>query len=206
MGDYPAILLDCPWNPKPWSARGKGRHPSAYYDTMTVAQIADLPVSDYMAKDCRVFFLVTDQFMHVPYTILFPRWGLTPSSIAFVWVKTGARLAKQLPLFLIGDNKDYPIGQGHTTRKQVEYCLLARRGRLGRQDKGVPQVIFGPRRENSQKPEEQYERIERLVKGPYLEFFARGRRPGWDQVYSLEADTGPGKRRWRANSYPEAAP
>jgi N6-adenosine-specific RNA methylase IME4 len=70
----------------------------------------------------------------------------------------------------------------------------------------VPQVIFAPRRENSQKPEEQYERIERLVKGPYLEFFARGRRPGWDQVYGLEADTGPGKCLWRADSYPGAAP
>jgi N6-adenosine-specific RNA methylase IME4 len=205
-GKYPTILMDCPWDPKPWSLRGMGRHPSAYYDTMTVNQIAELPVPDFMAKDCRVFFWVTDQFLHVPFTTLFRRWGLTPSTVAFVWVKIAPRLAKQPPLFLIGDNKDFPAGQGHTTRKNCEYCLLALRGRLGRQHKDVPQVIFAPRRANSQKPDEQYERIERFVQGPYLEFFARGRRPGWDQVYSLEADTGPGKRRWRADSYPETVP
>jgi N6-adenosine-specific RNA methylase IME4 len=107
---------------------------------------------------------------------------------------------------MIGYNKDFPIGQGHTTRKQGELCLLTRRGRFGRQDEDVPQLIFAPSRENSQKPEEQYGLIERLVRGPYPEFFARQRLPGWDQVYSLDADTGPGKRRWRADSYPEAAP
>jgi N6-adenosine-specific RNA methylase IME4 len=207
MGDYRAILLDCPWNPQPWSAKGKGCHPSAYYDTMSLEEIAALPVPDFMAKDCAVFFRVTDQFLAVPFTTLFPRWGLTYSSVAFVWIKTAPRSAKQLPLLMIGDNKDSPMGQGHTTRKQAEFCLLARRGRFGRQDKGVPQLIFAPRRENSQKPEEQYERIERLLrKGPFLEFFARQRRPGSDQVYSLEADTGPGKRRWRADSYPETVP
>ena len=36
-------------------------------------------------------------------------------------------------------------------------------------------------------------------------FFAHQRRSGQDQVYNLEVDSGPGKRRWRANSYPGAA-
>jgi N6-adenosine-specific RNA methylase IME4 len=94
MGDYRTILLDCPWDPKPWSVRGMGRHPGAYYDTMTIEEIAALPVPDFMAKDCSVFFWVTDQFLTVPFTTLFPKWGLTYSSVAFVWVKTGARLAK----------------------------------------------------------------------------------------------------------------
>jgi len=78
-------------------------------------------------------------------------------------------------LFLIGDNKQSPMGQGHTTRKNCEYCLLALYGNLGRLDKGVPQAVF-----------------------------ARQRRPGWDQAYSLEEASGPGKRRWRADSYPGA--
>ena len=163
--------------------------------------IAALPVPDYMSKDCAVFLWVTDQMLALPFTVLFPRWGLTYSSIAFQWFKTGKLLARQAPLFLIGDNKTFPFGQGHTTRKGAEICLLARRGKLGRQDKGVPQVLVGPRRANSEKPEEQYGRIERLVSGPYLEFFARQRRPGWDVVYSPEADSGPGKRRWRAHIF-----
>ncbi len=43
------------------------------------------------------------------------------------------------------------------------------------------QLIIAPRREHSRKPDEQYERIEALVGGPYLEMFARQSRPGWDQ-------------------------
>lgn len=122
-----------------------------------------------------------------------------------MWFKTAKRLANQLPLFLIGDNKAFPKGQGHTTRKNCEYCLLARYGDLGRQDKSVPQAILAPRRANSEKPDEQYPRIERLVKSPYLEFFARRRRPCWNVVYSPEADTGPGERRWKADGFPGAA-
>ncbi|MCB2107727.1 MAG: hypothetical protein KDE14_08515, partial [Rhodobacteraceae bacterium] len=35
-------------------------------------------------------------------------------------------------------------------------------------------------REHSRKPDEAYERIERLAAGPYLELFGRTTRPGWD--------------------------
>jgi N6-adenosine-specific RNA methylase IME4 len=203
---FPVLLIDPPWSPSPWSVKGKGRHPSAYYDTMSVQQIAAVPVPDFMAKDCAVFLWVTDQFLAVPFTTLFPIWGLTYSSVAFVWVKTARRLAGQEPLFLIADNKDFPAGQGHTTRKNAEYCLLARRGRFGRQHNDVAQVIFAPRRANSEKPDEVYERIERLLLGPYLKLFARRRRPGWEVALSPEADIGPGKRRWSADSYPGAPP
>jgi len=44
---------------------------------------------------------------------------------------------------------------------------------------GVRQLIRAPRREHSRKPDEQYERIEALVDGPYLELFARQAWPGW---------------------------
>jgi MT-A70 len=43
----------------------------------------------------------------------------------------------------------------------------------------VRELIVSPRRKHSQKPDEQYERIERLVDGPYFEMIARQRRPGW---------------------------
>jgi N6-adenosine-specific RNA methylase IME4 len=44
----------------------------------------------------------------------------------------------------------------------------------------VRQGIIEPRREHSRKPDCIHERIERLVAGPYVELFARQRRPGWD--------------------------
>ena len=38
----------------------------------------------------------------------------------------------------------------------------------------------GPtRREHSRKPDEFYERVERLYSGPFLNLFARSERPGW---------------------------
>ena len=194
-----AILLDIPWDPHAWSEKGKGRHPSAYYDVISLGEIKVLPVADHAAKDCSVFCWTTDQFLDFA-TYELPRaWGCRYSSVAFVWIKTARRFNRQPPLFLVGDNKDFPFGQGMTTRKGCEYCLLFRYGTFDRQDMGVAQLILAPRRYNSQKPDEQYGLIERLVNGPYLEFFARQRWPGWRQVFSNEADSGPGKRRWKVN-------
>lgn len=42
-----------------------------------------------------------------------------------------------------------------------------------------PTWLFAPVQEHSHKPEEQYAIIERCSRGPYLELFARRRRPGW---------------------------
>jgi N6-adenosine-specific RNA methylase IME4 len=71
------------------------------------------------------------------------------------------------------------MGNGFTTRKNAELCLLGRRGKPRRNSKGVRELIVSPRRKHSQKPDEQYARIEHFCSGPYLELFARQRRPGW---------------------------
>ena len=69
---------------------------------------------------------------------------------------------------------------GHTTRQNAEYVVLGRRGKPRRLRKDVHQLIIQPRREHSRKPDELYARVERYCTGPYLELFARQRRPGWD--------------------------
>jgi hypothetical protein len=48
--------------------------------------------------------------------------------------------------------------------------------------KDVKRLVIAPRREHSRKPEEVYDSIERLTRGPYLELFARQSRRGWDCV------------------------
>ena len=68
---------------------------------------------------------------------------------------------------------------GHTTRQNAEYVVLGRRGKPRRLCKDVHQLIIQPRREHSRKPDEFYARVERYCTGPYLELFARQRRPGW---------------------------
>jgi N6-adenosine-specific RNA methylase IME4 len=78
------------------------------------------------------------------------------------------------------DNIEVQVGLGYWTRSNSEVCLLATRGKPKRINADVRQGIIAPRREHSRKPDCVHERIERLVAGPYLELFARQRRPGWD--------------------------
>jgi N6-adenosine-specific RNA methylase IME4 len=66
----------------------------------------------------------------------------------------------------------------------VEQCWLATRGSPHRLHADVREVVIEPRREHSRKPDCIFERIERLVRGPCLELFARPvspglTRPGW---------------------------
>ena len=57
---------------------------------------------------------------------------------------------------------------------------MGTRGSPKRRARDVRQLIVAPRREHSRKPDDTYERIERLLGGPYLELFARHSREGWD--------------------------
>jgi N6-adenosine-specific RNA methylase IME4 len=71
------------------------------------------------------------------------------------------------------------MGLGYWTRANSEVCLLATRGKPKRLNADVRQAIVEPRRQHSRKPDCVPGRIERLVAGPYLELFARTKRPGW---------------------------
>jgi N6-adenosine-specific RNA methylase IME4 len=75
-----------------------------------------------------------------------------------------------------------PTGTWATATSLVanaEICWLGRRGRPQRKSRGVRQLIVTPIREHSRKPDEVYSRIEALSEGPYLDLFARERRPNW---------------------------
>jgi hypothetical protein len=65
----------------------------------------------------------------------------------------------ELPRFL-------HVGMGHTTRKNVEFCLLFRRGNASRLRKDVQEAIISPVREHSRKPDEAYERALRYAADP----------------------------------------
>ena len=58
------------------------------------------------------------------------------------------------------------------------------------------------KREHSRKPDEQYELIESCSKGPYLELFARGTRPGWT-YWGNQADEDY-KPTWKTYAYNSA--
>jgi N6-adenosine-specific RNA methylase IME4 len=158
---FKAILIDPPWSFDTYSHKGqvpaRGKQP---YRTLSLREIAGLPVPEFMADNCAVFLWKSDTLPHAA-SFLATAWGLTiPTDPVFVWVKPS-------------------IGMGYWSRKRSEQVVLLKKGRPKRISCGVDQVIEAPRREHSRKPDEIYSRIESLVSGPYLEIFARQQWPGW---------------------------
>jgi len=164
---YGAILCDPPWAFRTYTGHNTTPHRTAtdHYQTVPAAGLKAMDVATMAAKDCALFMWVVDSHMAEAIE-LGGAWGFQFKTVAFVWSKT-THLGNPM------------IGMGYWTRKQTESCLLFTKGKPRRHSKGVRQLITAPRREHSRKPDEIYGRIEALVGGPYLEMFARQRRPGW---------------------------
>jgi len=141
---------------------------------MTIEDIAALPVKQIATTDCSLFLWATWP-MFLEALAVIEAWGFKYKTAAFVWTKAHAG---QVEMFR--DDIETVMGMGYWTRANSEPCLLATRGRPKRLAADVRQGIIAPRREHSRKPEGIHARIERLVAGPYVELFARERRPGWD--------------------------
>jgi len=170
-GKFGAILADPPWTFVSWSPENQDR--KAPYDLMDREAIKALPVQDLAADDCVLFLWICWPQL-IEAIELIEHWGFTYKTCAFSWIKADA---KQVEMFR--DDVDVQVGLGYWTRANSEVCLLATRGNPKRINADVRQAIIEPRREHSRKPEIIYERIERLVDGPYLELFARQQHPGW---------------------------
>ena len=171
-GKYRAILADPPWPFATWSHKGQGRSGEAHYSTLSHDDLYELPVLTLAADDSVLFLWVVQT--QIPQALrLIGTWGFELKSIALAWFKGSG-----LPLF--PEDIKTQMGMGMWTRAEFEQCLLATRGKPKRLNADVRQGIIAPRREHSRKPDCVYERIERLVEGPYCELFARSRRPGWD--------------------------
>jgi len=184
---YKVIYADPPWNFKTRSAKGLEGRPQ-HYDRMSIKDICALPVQDWSAKDCHLFMWTTGPHLEKAFRVI-NSWGFKYSGMGFVWIKLNKN-AKPLLFPQWGSNKlkeawtfdDLFMGGGYTTRKNAEFCLLARKGSPKRLSKKVHEVIISPRREHSRKPDEAYDRIKEYADGPYLEMFARSMRHKWDQM------------------------
>ncbi len=168
MTGYGVILADPPWRFQTYSAKGLGKSPEQHYPTMTMAEIRALPVGDWAANDCALFMWATWPTIFDAQGVI-ESWGFKYSGLAWEWIKFNP------------DTGKYAFGCGYGTRKNVEPCLLARKGSPKLRDRSVRDFMMSPRREHSRKPDEQYDRIMSMYDGPYLEMFARHRRAGWDQ-------------------------
>lgn len=160
-----------------WSYNDKGSNGAAdnHYETMSVEQIAALPVSQIAADDAVLFLWTTWPFL-MDARVVMESWGFEYKTLAFLWVKSTTN-AKEF------------FGLGRWTRGNTEPCLLGVRGNPPRRvDAGVRQLVWGepevigaPVGQHSAKPIEVRQRIDQLM-GPEpsrLELFARERAPKW---------------------------
>ena len=177
QGVHGVIYADPAWQFQGYADAGVPQQKAGqHYQTMRVEDMAKLPVWRLAAPDCALFMWGISS--HLEQALWLGRkWGFTYSSKAFTWAKLNKNaIADERRC---DDPSAYFIGMGHGTRRNTEDCWLFTRGNPKRMDKGVRELIVSPVREHSRKPDETYERIERLFRGPYAELFARSQRPGW---------------------------
>jgi N6-adenosine-specific RNA methylase IME4 len=166
VGNFGVILADPPWYFGNWSEKGEEKNAVRHYPCMPTEDICRMPVQFATGQDCALFIWATWPMLPDALQVI-SRWGFTYKGLAWEWIKYNPETGK------------YAFGPGYGTRKNLEPCILATRGAPERKSKSVRDFIMAPRREHSRKPDEQYERIEALFDGPYLELFARQQRPGW---------------------------
>lgn len=148
------------------------------YPTMTLKELEAMPVKGMIADQAICFFWITGPFFaigaHLP---ILKAWGFKPKAIGFTWVKTLKRVSGPE----INIEKDMHCGLGLTTRKNVEFCLIASRGKSLRKSNSVRELGIYPVMEHSRKPVEFRQRIEQYV-GPGLkmaELFCREAPENW---------------------------
>lgn len=171
---YKVILADPPWQFKNYSKKGEKRNANRHYDTMSLADIKNLPVHKIADDDCVLLLWTTGPLLDKAFDVI-TDWGFKYKTMGFVWIKENM---KSSGLFM---------GGGYWTRSNAEICLLASKGKPKRIGKDVMQPIVAPRREHSRKPDVIRSRVERLLNGPYIELFARTESEKWD-TWGLETN------------------
>lgn len=197
VNEYKLILADPPWHFRNWSAdapkmlHDRARGANKTYPTENVEDICKLiPPS---ADDA--VLLIWGLSSHLKELIqVTEAWGFTLKTKAWTWVKMTKDMSKPR------------IGMGYWTRQVSEDCWLATKGkpkapRLRSEPASIStkwddfpiifeDTLLAPKGlKHSEKPLEQYEKIDRLFPDTYprLEMFARQQREGWD-VFGNEVE------------------
>ncbi len=169
---YSEISIDLPWHFRNWSADKPGeihdraRGANKHYGTMLLQDLAVMPPP--LLPDGLLFFWTISSHIQEAVTIL-AAWDLHPITKAWTWIKTSKAGTPRM-------------GQGYYTRHATEDCWIATR-KNGRRPVvyNVNDVIFEQPREHSRKPEQHFERIDRMYpEGLKLDMYGRYPRPGWD--------------------------
>jgi len=175
---YNIIYADPPWN---YETRGEGgsRNVTNKYNTMSKDEIWNLPIQNITDDNCVLFIWVTfPKIIEGIETI--KKWGFDYSTCGFVWVKANKNYNNK-QLTFVEEKFDTFMGLGYWTRANAELCLIAKKGSIERQSRGVHQIVYEPIQEHSRKPDCVKDKIIQLCGDlPRIELFARRETQGWD--------------------------
>lgn len=163
-----------------WPFRDRLRHSKTRrgaednYPTLTVEQIARLPVAEAVAKDALLLLWVTGgHLFEAPY--VFRSWGFSYAGQFAAWGKVQKH-----------DRTKPKIGMGRLFRQSQEIALVCTRGRVHRhlELRNVSSLFLEPITKHSAKPEAPQDALERMFPSftRRLELFARRERRGWTCV------------------------
>lgn len=174
-GKFPVILADPPWHFKTYGV-SDANLPQSHYQTMSIEELKRLPVGDLAQENCALFLWVVDWMPPSISESIVNAWGFTYRTRAWTWIKANP------------SGMDFWKGRGYYTMSNSEDCWLCVRGSMPVLDRSIMALIYAPVQAHSRKPDDQYRKIERLYDGPYLELFARRKRPGW-HVWGNEVES-----------------
>ena len=169
-GQYSTILADPPWQFQNRTGKMAPEHTRLLrYPTMELKEILELPVAKLAAAKSHLYLWVPNALLQEGLRVM-EAWGFTYKS-NLVWYKVRK------------DGGPDGRGVGFYFRNVTELVLFGVRGSMRTLAPGRRQVnvLSTRKREHSRKPDEIYDLIESCSPGPYLEVFARFRRPSWNQ-------------------------
>ncbi|MBN2631571.1 MAG: DNA methyltransferase [Rhodobacteraceae bacterium] len=172
FGGYDLIMADPPWTMEMRSEAGEAKSPQAHYETMSVAEIAAMPVEALAGRNCLLWMWAVAPMLPQALDVM-AAWGFE--------FKTQGEWAKMTK------HGKQAFGTGYILRGAGEPFLIGTRG-APVTTKAVRSVIIAKAREHSRKPDEAFAAAERLMpEAKRLELFSRQSRPGWD-VWGNEVD------------------
>lgn len=174
---FATVLADPPWQFQNRTGKVAPEHRRlARYPTMSLGEIAALPVKNVVARTAHLYLWVPNALLPEGLRVM-EAWGFRYKT-NIVWHK------------IRKDGGPDGRGVGFYFRNVTEMLLFGVRGENARTlAAGRRQVNYlaSRKREHSRKPDEQYDLIESCSPGPYLELFARGVRTGWT-MWGNQAD------------------
>lgn len=167
---YRCIVIDPPWPVAKIEREERPNQGIALdYPTMTLDEIAALPVAELAdANGCHVYLWTTQKYLPDAFS-LFATWGVRYQCL-MTWVK--------------------PTGMTpYSWMYNTEHVLFGRIGKLDLVRMGLKLSFDAPVSRHSEKPSVFYERVVMASQGPRLDMFARTAHDGFD-VWGNEVNDG----------------